>query len=57
MSNVKTKMVDKNMKNNKNIMVLNGTDIGISEIELKEADLLVIDKSGKYCLKICVAYN
>lgn len=45
------------MGNNQNVMILNGTDIGISKIELNASDLLVVDKSGKYCLQVYVAYN
>jgi len=45
------------MKTNKNVMILNGKDIGISKIELNEADLLVTDRSGNYCLQVCVGYN
>lgn len=45
------------MKNYKNIMLLNGEDIGISRIELDKSDLLVTDRSRKYCLKVYVNYN
>lgn len=45
------------MKNNQNFMILNGIDIGISEIELNKSDLLITDKSRKYCLQVYVAYN
>lgn len=45
------------MSNKQNIMILNGIDIGISKIELNESNLLITDKSGKYCLTVCVAYN
>lgn len=45
------------MKNVVNIMILNGIDIGISKIELNKSDLLIIDRSGKYCLKIYIRYN
>lgn len=38
-------------------MILNGENIGISKIELNKSDLLIIDKSGKYCLKVCVLYS
>lgn len=38
-------------------MILNGKNIEISKIELNECDLLVIDKSQKYCFKVCVKYN
>lgn len=36
---------------------LNGRNMGISKIELNECDLLVTDKSQKYCFKVCVKYN
>lgn len=45
------------MKNNKNTMILNGVDIGISKIELNKSDLIVIDKSSRYCLHVYVGYN
>lgn len=45
------------MENNQNLMFLNGNDIGISEIELNKSDLLIVDKSKKYCLQVYVAYN
>lgn len=45
------------MKHNKNVMILNGQDIGISKIELNRSDLLIFDKSGKYCLQICIEFN
>lgn len=32
------------MKNDLNMMIFNGKDIGISKIELDESDLLVTDK-------------
>ncbi len=40
-----------------NVMILNEVDIGISKIELDKSDLLITDKSCKYCLKVCVQYN
>lgn len=40
-----------------NIMILNGENIGISRIELDKSDLIIIDKSCKYCLQVCVRYN
>lgn len=40
-----------------NAMFLNGIDIGISKIELDKSDLLITDKSCKYCLQVCVEYN
>lgn len=40
-----------------NSMILNGTNIGISKIELNKSDLLVTDKSGNYCFKVCIFYN
>lgn len=45
------------MKNDLNMMIFNGKDIGISKIELDESDLLVTDKTGKYCLHVYVMYN
>lgn len=45
------------MKNNLNVMVLNNENIGISKIELNKSDLLITDKSGKYCLQVYVRYN
>lgn len=45
------------MKNNPNKMILNGIDIGISKIELNKSDLLITDKTGKYCLQIHLYYN
>ena len=39
------------------MMIFNGKDIGISKIELDESDLLVTDKTGKYCLHVYVMYN
>lgn len=38
-------------------MILNSVDIGISKIELNKSDLLIVDESGHYCLKVCVEYN
>ena len=38
-------------------MLLNGIDIGISRIELDKSDLIIIDKSDKYCLQVYVGYN
>lgn len=46
-----------NIKNNLNFMILNNINIGISKIELDKDDLLVTDKSSKYCLQVCVEYN
>lgn len=40
-----------------NVMILNNVNIGISEIELNEWDLLITDKSLKYCLQVCIKYN
>ncbi len=45
------------MNISKNSMTLNDKDIGISKIELNKCDLLVTDKSGKYCLKVYLLYN
>ena len=45
------------MNNNRSVMILNGQDIGISKIELNESDLLITDKSTKYCLQVCMMYN
>ena len=42
---------------NKNIMILNDKNIGISKIELDRSDLRIIDKSGIYCFRVCVYYN
>ena len=42
---------------NKNIMILNDKNIGISKIELDRSDLRIIDKSGIYCFQVCVYYN
>ena len=38
-------------------MLLNDINLEISKIELNKWDLIIVDKSGKYCLKICVQYN
>lgn len=40
-----------------NTMILNNVNIGISKIELNKSDLLITDKSCKYCLQICIEYN
>ena len=45
------------MENNLNVMILNDVDIGISKIELDKSDLRIIDKTGKYCLQVCVEYH
>lgn len=45
------------MQKKLNFMKLNGVNIGISKIELNKSDLIIVDKSGKYCLQICVQYN
>lgn len=45
------------MQDNLNVMILNGINIGISKIELNKSDLIIIDKSGKYCLQVYVGYN
>ncbi len=45
------------MNENKNTMVLNGVNIGISKITLDETELIIIDKSGIYCLRIILYYN
>lgn len=45
------------MKNSLNVMILNNENIGISKIELNQSDLLITDKSGKYCLEVYVGYN
>ena len=45
------------MQKKLSFMTLNDVNIGISKIELNKWDLIIIDKSGKYCLKICVQYN
>ena len=45
------------MNNYSNAMILNGKNIGISKIELNKSDLLIWDKSGKYCLEIYIYYN
>ena len=37
---------------NKNIMILNGKNIGISKIELDKSELRIIDKSGIYCFRV-----
>ena len=46
-----------NMEKHVSTMTLNGVNIGIGKIELNKSDLLIIDKSGKYCLKVCVLYS
>ncbi len=40
-----------------NLMILNGKNIDISKIELDKSNLLVIDKSKKYCFSITLYYN
>lgn len=40
-----------------NVMILNNVNIGISRIELDKSDLIITDKSGRYCLRVCVYYN
>ncbi len=45
------------MKNKINKLILNGNDIGISKIELNRDNLLITDKSCKYCLSINLHYN
>ena len=45
------------MMHEQNMMNLNGVDIGISKIELNRSELLVIDKSCKYFLKVYVMYD
>ncbi len=40
-----------------NAMILNNENVGISKIELNESDLLITDKSCKYCFKVCLKYN
>ena len=45
------------MENNLNVMIFNDVDVGISKIELDKSDLRITDKSGKYCLKVCVLYS
>lgn len=42
---------------NLNTMILNDVNVGISKIELDKSDLIITDKSGRYCLQICVRYN
>ena len=42
---------------NKNILILNGLDMGISKIELSKSDLIITDKSGIYTLKVFLYYN
>lgn len=45
------------MKNDLNVMILNNVNNGISKIELDKSDLRITDKSGKYCLQVCVEFN
>lgn len=45
------------MKHDRNIMILNNENVGISKIELNECDLLITDKSCKYCFKVCLKYD
>lgn len=40
-----------------NKLFINDINAGISKIELSKSDLLIIDKTGKYCLQVCVFYN
>lgn len=40
------------MDKHDNSMILNGKNIGISYIELNEEDLLIYDKSSKYCFSV-----
>ena len=42
---------------NDNFMILNDKNIGISKIELDKSDLIIIDKSCRYCLHVCAQYN
>ena len=45
------------MKNN-NIMILNNKNIGVSKIEFNpNGNLIITDKTGKYCLVVCIQYN
>lgn len=41
----------------KNLMILNGVNIGISEVMLDSFDLVIIDKSKKYTFSVTVYYN
>ncbi len=45
------------MEINKNIMILNNKNIGISKIALDKSDLKIVDKSGVYCLRVVLYYN
>lgn len=45
------------MKQNQNFMILNGISLEIGKVELNEFDLLVTDKSNKYCFRVCVKYS
>lgn len=43
---------------NKDFLILNNKNIGISEIEFnKNGNLIVTNKSKKYCLVVCIQYN
>lgn len=42
------------MEKDKNVMVLNDVNIGISKIVLDKSNLTIVDKSGKYCLKVII---
>ena len=41
----------------KNYMILNGTNVGISNIELKKSELIIVDKSKKYQFVVTIFYN
>ena len=44
--------------NNNNIMILNNKNIGVGKIEFNpNGNLIIIDKTGKYCLVVCIQYN
>lgn len=45
------------MEKDKNVMILNDVNIGISKIVLDKSDLIIFDKLGKYCLKVYEFYN
>ena len=38
-------------------MILNGTNVGISNIELKKSELIIVDKSKKYQFVVTIFYN
>ncbi len=43
---------------NNNIMILNNKNIGVSKIEFNpNGNLIITDKTGKYCLVVCIQYN